>query len=313
MIRRLARLAVALAALLVLLPHPAPAQPALTTLRLAAVPVDDVMPVLYAQKAGLFTKAGLHVEITPMGGGAIPSAVVSGALDLGKGSIVSILNAHARGVPLVLVAPAALYDPRNPDAVLCVNADAALASPRDFIGKTVAISTLGEISHIAMQAWLTQNGVDWKQVQFLETTVPQMVQSLDERRVQAAVLIKPFITDAISAGKAKEVARVYDAIGPRFLESGWYANRNFAASHRDAIAAFQRVYAEASAYANAHPDQTAELLAAFTKISPERAAKVPRIVTSTALNPVEVQPVIDAMVKNKFLEKPFGARDVLWQ
>lgn len=284
----------------------------LTTLRLGAVPVDDVMPVLYAQREGLFEKAGLNVVVQPMNGGAISAAVVAGAIDLGKSSIIAIIQAHEHGVPLTLVAPAAVYDPKNPDAVLAVNADSTIATAKDLIGKTVGIGSLGDVSNVAVEAWLAKNGVDWHSVQYVETVIPQTPQVLEQRRVDAAVLIKPFATEPVSSGKAKIIALPYDAIAPRFLESVWYGTRSYLDQHRSAILAFQRIVAQASAYTNAHPDQTVDLLASFTKITPDQAAHVPRIVTGTTLNPREIQPIIDVMARNHIVENAFDAREIIW-
>ncbi|HXP92292.1 MAG TPA: ABC transporter substrate-binding protein [Candidatus Binatia bacterium] len=302
------------AALLLGLQSPTFAQTSapLTTLRLGGVPVDDVMPVLYAQREGLFAKVGLNVTMQPMTGGAIAAAVLSGNLDLGKSSIIAIIQAHAHGVPLTLVAPSAVYDPKNPDAVLAVNGDSTIASAKDLIGKSVGIGSLGDVSNVAVEAWLAKNGVDWHSVQYVETVIPQTPQLLEQRRVDAAVLIKPFATEPVSSGKAKIIALPYDAIAPRFLESVWYSTRSYLDQHRSAMLAFQRVVAQASVYTNAHPDQTVDLLASFTRITPEQAARVPRIVTGTTLNPREIQPIIDVMVRNHILEKGFDAREIIW-
>ena len=285
---------------------------ALATLRLGAVPVDDVMPVLYAQREGMFAKAGLNVQMQPMNGGAISAAVLSGNLDLGKSSIIAIIQAHVHGVPLALVAPAAVYDPKNPDAVLAVTSDSTIAGPKDLVGKTVGIGSLGDISNVAVQAWVAKNGIDWHSLQYVETVIPQTPQILEQKRVDAAVLIKPFATEPVSSGKAKIIALPYDAIAPRFLESVWYGTRAYLDAHRTEMLAFQRVLAQASAYTNAHPDQTVDLLASFTKIPPEVAARVPRIVTGGTLTPREIQPIIDTMVRNHILEKGFDAREIIW-
>jgi NitT/TauT family transport system substrate-binding protein len=283
------------------------------TLRLAASPVDGIVPVLYAQRAGLFAKAGLNVTVDRMSGGAVSSAIAGGAADLGKASTVGIITAHAHGIPLTIVAPSAIYDPKTPDAVLAVKADSAIASPRDLVGKTVAISTIGDISQVAVQSWLEQNGIDSHATQFVEIGIPATAVALEQGRVAAGVLIKPFVSETVDSGKAKVLSLVYSAIAPRFLESVWYGNRSFMESNRKAVAAFQRVVAQASRYANAHTEETADLLAAFTGIDPQRAAHMPRIVTGETVDARDIQPVIDAMVRTRLLEKPFDAREIIWR
>src|SRR3974390_633525 len=74
----------------------------LQAIRIASSPADGIVPVLYAQQNGSFAKVGLDVSVTKMGGGAVISGVMGGALDIGKSSGVAIILAHAKGIPLML-------------------------------------------------------------------------------------------------------------------------------------------------------------------------------------------------------------------
>ena len=66
---------------------------ALTPLRVAAVPNDDVSPFLYAQQSGLFRRAGLDVSIVQAtAGAAIAAAVVSGSYDIGLISMMATIT-----------------------------------------------------------------------------------------------------------------------------------------------------------------------------------------------------------------------------
>jgi NitT/TauT family transport system substrate-binding protein len=307
-----AAVALALLALILGLTPSARAQNAPVTLRLAASPVDDVMPVLYAQRAGLFQRAGLNVVLEKGGsGGAVSAAVAGGAIDIGKGNIVTISSAPAHNVPLVLIAPAAVYDPKTPDAVLVTRKDAPFASARDLVGKIVGVPSLSDLSGVAVQAWMEANGVDWHGTQFVEVGYGAMVGALEAGRIQAATLIKPFITDAVDSGKAKVLALMYSAISNRFLESVWFADAGFVEKHKEAIATFQRVIAQASAYTNAHQSETVDLLSSWSGLDPQIAARIPRIVTGTVLDPREIQPVIDVTVKYGLIAKTFDAREII--
>src|SRR5580658_1857325 len=153
------------------------AQP--VTIRLASSPADGIVPVLYAEQTGLFAKAGIDVDTTKMGGGAVLAGVIGGALDLGKSSVVSIIEAHAHGIPLEIVAPSAVYDPKTPDAVLAVKSDSTIMSAKDLAGKTIAVSTLGDISEVAVRSWFDQNGVDSHSVQLLEIAISATEPALD--------------------------------------------------------------------------------------------------------------------------------------
>ena len=58
------------------------------------------------------------------------------------------------------MAPAAIYDPKTPDAVLAVKTSSPLTSVNDVAGKAIAVTSLGDISQIAVQAWFAKNGVE---------------------------------------------------------------------------------------------------------------------------------------------------------
>ena len=88
---------------------PAIAQPAPARLRLGSVANDMITPVLYGQAAGIFRDAGLDIDLQVINSGAaVAAAVAGGAIDLGRSSLFSVINAHARHVPLVLVAPSSV-------------------------------------------------------------------------------------------------------------------------------------------------------------------------------------------------------------
>src|SRR5665213_4146356 len=86
---------------------PAHAQSAMQHLNVALVPSDTAAQVYYAVDLGLFSRAGILAEITPMNSGpAIAAGVASGALDIGFSNFVSLSSAPERGLPFTMVAPA---------------------------------------------------------------------------------------------------------------------------------------------------------------------------------------------------------------
>jgi NitT/TauT family transport system substrate-binding protein len=308
------RAAVAVVALIAVAVTGAAAQTTatLTPLHILASPVDDVMPVLYAQRAGLFRQAGLDVTIDRANSGsAAAAAVMGGSVDIGKGNIMSVITAHAHNVPLVIVAPAAIYDPKTPDAALVVAAGSAIHSARDLIGQVVGVTGLNDLSSVATEAWLDAHGGDWRSTKFVEVPYASLLPQLESGRVSAIVLLKPFIGDAVNAGKVRVLGLAYSSISNRFLESVWYANGAYIASHPDVIARFQRVVAKASAYTNTHPADTVDLLVSFTGLEPQRAALVSRMVNGTVVRAEEIQPVIDIAARFSLIDKAFPAQEII--
>lgn len=281
------------------------------TLRLATSPVDGIVPVLYAQQDGSFERAGLRITIDKMGGGATLAAVAGGSIDLGKVGITSVIFAHVKHAPLVIAGAGPVYDPKTPDAVLAAAPNAQIAVPADLTGKTIAVSTLNDLSELAIRAWFDRSNVDWHGTQFIEVGIPITADAIEQGRVAAGVLVKPF-TREIDSGKLKLVSNVYAAIAPRFLEAVWIANIDFLNHNGPAVASFQRAIAQGSAYANSHQPETANLLASFVGLEPAVAKVLPRQVTADTLDPRDVQPVIDAMVRAHMIDQGFDARDIIW-
>jgi ABC-type nitrate/sulfonate/bicarbonate transport system substrate-binding protein len=94
------------AAALACAPLPLRAQ-ALPHIRVAGVATDDMTPIYWAVKSGMYQKAGLDVEIVPVSSGtAATTAVVAGAYEIGKGSPIASMLAHLRGLRVEATTPA---------------------------------------------------------------------------------------------------------------------------------------------------------------------------------------------------------------
>jgi NitT/TauT family transport system substrate-binding protein len=288
------------------------AAPDLLVLRLASSPADDTMPVIYAQQNGAFRRAGLDVQLTrATSGSAVAAAVAGGSVDIGKSSIVSIVTAHAKGLPFVWIAPGSMYNPASPDGGLIVATNSAIKSGRDLNGKIVATPALGDLNTIATRAWVDQNGGDSKTIQFVEVPVAAQAAALDEGRIAAGGIINPFLGEALASGKARFLAPFYSAIANKFMLSGWFTTADFAAKHHDAIAGFQRIIDTTSTYTNAHHAETVPLLASWSSITLDAAAHAPRMTNGTRIAAGDVQPVIDLLARYAVIPKAFDARDMI--
>ena len=283
-----------------------------TSLRLASSPADDTMPVLYAQQSGALRRAGLDVQLTRSSSGSAVAAAVSGAsVDIGKSSVVSIVTARAKGVPFVWLAPGSVYNPASPDGALIVSAGSPLKNARDLAGKIVAVPALGDLNTVATRAWVDQNGGDSKTLQFVEVPVSAQLAALDSGRIAAAGIINPFLGEAIASGKARMLAPFYSAIANKLMLSGWFTTAAFADAHRDAIVKFQRLIETMSTYTNAHRSETVPLLATWSAIPLEQAARAPRMTNGTRIAAEDIQPVIDLLARYAVIPKAFDAHEMI--
>src|SRR3974390_148321 len=77
----------------------------LKTVRVGMSLTEGITPVLYAIRTGAFKDAGLDVQLVIGNNGAAQTAaVLGGSLDIAAASLLSVFNAHLRGVPLRVIA-----------------------------------------------------------------------------------------------------------------------------------------------------------------------------------------------------------------
>ncbi len=101
------------------------------------------------------------------------------------------------------------------------------------------------------------------------------------------------------------------SIAPRLMQSSWFTLSPFLEKNPATVRAFAQVMQTASAYSNTHQAQTAELLAAFTKMDPATIAGMARTAFATSLDPVLIQPLIDTAAKYNAIAQPFAAREFI--
>lgn len=305
------RSALALTAAALAAPAAAAAQTT-TSITIGGVPEDSITPVLWAQQSGIFKKNGLNVTIQPQrSGAAIASGVAGGAYQIGKSSLTSLIAAYSRGVPLRLVAPAGLWETKNPTIELLVKSDSKLRTAKDLDGKVVAVSSLSDIYAVSFKAWVDQHGGDSASLKFVEMPISAVAAAIEQGRVDAAQLTMPQLQQALDSGKVRAIATPYDAIANEFLYAAWFTTKAYAASNAPVVAAFARSVQESAAYANAHHAQTVSLLAQFTGLPASVIASTRRASYGTTLHPNLVQPVIDACAKYKLIGSRFDAREII--
>jgi NitT/TauT family transport system substrate-binding protein len=312
-VRGIAKAAACAAALAVLASAHASAQTSLTVVRVAGVQTDDITPLVYAIKTGMFARAGLDVQSMPTNSGAATAAaVVSGSYEIGKSSLTSLMNAHERNVPLIVVAAGVVHETKNPFAKLVALPDAPYHTGKDFAGKTIAVSSLNDLSTVSVDTWIDKTGGDAKSVRFVELPVSAMQAAVTEHRVDAAFMLYPPLAEAVASGKVRVVSVPYDAIAPFFVLSGWFTTTDYAAKHPDVIRKFVDVMYRAAAYANRHPADTAPMMSELTKVPMSIYANMSRVGAATATNPRDWQPLIDAAAKYGVIPRAFPAKEFIW-
>ncbi len=146
----------------------------LPTLRVAGPPLDAYKAAYYAQKAGLFRKYGVNVELSTVSSGSAAMAAISGgSIDMAFTAILPAIQAHVKGIEFKIVAPAGWYDSAMPQLLMLVRKDSTAQNGRDLTGKTIGCTALKDLSCTAMAAWIDENQGDSKAVKTLELPNPR--------------------------------------------------------------------------------------------------------------------------------------------
>jgi NitT/TauT family transport system substrate-binding protein len=285
---------------------------ALPTLRIAGPPLDAYKTAYYAQRSGLFRKYGVNVEVSTVASGtAAMAAIAGGSIDLAFTAILPVIQAHVRGIEFKIVAPAGWYLSDAPQLLMLVKKDATIATGRDLNGKTVGCTALKDLSCTAMAAWIDQNGGDSKTLHTLELPNASLLPALDEGRIDAATFVTPFLDQALASGKARVLAKDYDAISKRFQTAGYVATADFAGKNADALGRFARAMHDAAVYTNAHLPETIDIVASYSGIPAGAIATSVRATDPEYVDPRNIQPLIDVCAKYGVIDRGFRADEII--
>jgi NitT/TauT family transport system substrate-binding protein len=276
------------------------------------IPSDVSAVVPYAQYLGYFQNAGLDVNVAVMSSGpVIANAVVGGSLDIGSMNMGTLAIASSRGLPLKLLAPAAIVAPGVHTDPMLVQPGSPVRSAADLNGKTIGLGALKTLQHAAVLLWLDKNGGDSKSVKFVEISFPEMIGALDQGRYDACVPTDPFTSHALPQHRI--IGRVYDAMAPTFLLFGIVSTDAWLAKNASVASRFSAQILRAAIYANAHPRESAAMLVKLTKVDPSVVETMARSEYGTTITSALIQPVIDVCAKYDFLQSPVTPDDLVWR
>jgi NitT/TauT family transport system substrate-binding protein len=283
----------------------------LTTIRIMGNPNDDATSVFYAIKSGLFQKAGIDIHIeSGTSGAAVAAAVAGGSFDIGKSSITSIFEAHEKGVPFALLAPAGIQETAVPFAGTLALKDAPIKGGKDLENAVVGVSSLSSIGRAAVCRWVDKAGGNWHSVQFVEIPLTQAAAAVSQKRVVASEIAQPLLAAALETGNFQNLP-TYQAISPRFVFTCWFTTKEWSSKHPDLARSFARIVAQSAAFTNMHHSDTAAVMAQSSGVELSVLQNMQRVNDGTTLDPAQVQPLIDASATYGMLKASFPTRDIL--
>ena len=140
------------------LASPAIAAPAKVTIGFP--PATDFLAAYVAKDKGFFAKHDIDATMTliPVVNN-IPSAIVSGSVQIGMSTIPTLLQAVDGGLDLKIVAGAARHIKEQPFISLLARTGVEYSKPSDLIGKKVGVPGINSVIDVMLRKWLINNNV----------------------------------------------------------------------------------------------------------------------------------------------------------
>jgi NitT/TauT family transport system substrate-binding protein len=239
--------------------------------------VTDFASVFVAAEEGYFRKRNLDVELKfiPLNS-TIPAAVQADSLQVGGPTPSVFLQSVDGGLDHVVLAGGGVTSKSITGFGLVARAGSGIKTPQDCVGKKVGVPGLGAFLHVTFRAWLKNQGVDYRKVNFVEASFPQHGDLLRGGTLDAVVSADPFMSRITDSG-AGYVASYYSTFLPEGQPTIIYtAKRDWVNKNAAAARAFQQAVQEAAVFIGkpANNDKVRAAIGKYIKLPPEVLAKV---------------------------------------
>ena len=268
---------------------------------------EGAIPELGKQQ-GIFQKHGLDLDILyTQGGGETLQVVVSGAVDIGlSAGTIGVFGAFAKGAPLRIIGASSTG---SREVFWYVPAKSPLQSMRDAKESTIAYSTTGAPSHIAVLRFISEYGLKAKPVATGDVTATT-TQTMSGQ-VDVGWSVAPFNLDALGRGDIRLIARASDIarISGQTVRVQ-ITNVQSLMQKKDAIARYIKAYRETVDWMYSSPEAVKRYIE-FSKLSEPAVNRMLKdFIPKESLQSERIMGMDDSMldaIQFKFLSTPLNA------
>lgn len=253
----------------------ADSQPAPEAVRVTIQPTTTALPMVVADKKGMFAQHGVggqwsvsHVPISDS------ISTLGRQFDVMMGTQPALIAAVGAGIATVVITGGALDTAKVPTSNIVARADRGITTFKQLQGKTIGTLTLTGNIHFALLNLLEKEGVDLNSIHWVIGTVPQLPDLLKAGRVDAIEEIEPFASLAIAAGGVA-LGDPFRPIGDKAYIGIWLSQQKWANDNRDLVLRFVQSLDAAAKWIDANPDEAKSILSSYTGLQGPALAKTP--------------------------------------
>ncbi len=249
----------------------ATAHPADSNIVVAAVPATGAAGLYIAEQRGLFAAAGLHVTIESSVSAAdvIPD-LINGSVEVSLGQWTSAIAVAARGIGLRAIGPG------NSGGVgleeIVVGPHSPTTRLAQLKGATIAVNALSGLSQLVTESVLAQAGVTPAQVHFTVIPFPDMAAALAAHRVDAALMIQPYLAKA--GHQVTELADIDQGATQAFPITGYIATAAWVQKNPAIAASFIRALGQGQKLAATNRAAVNQAVVKYVGVSGQAAASM---------------------------------------
>jgi len=228
------------------------AQP--TKVAIGFIPVSDWLPAFVAKEKGFFDKNGLDVTMTKIGIiSNIPSALMSGSLNIGSSTVPVVLDAVEAGLDINALAGGTRFVKDPSIFSVVVKTGLPVKSAKDLEGKRVGVPGLRSAGDLLFRKWLLDKGVQPSKVNIVEAPFPQMRDLLKAGTLDAVAVLEPFRGRMVEDQTGFRLSDYVAEVNPDLLGGVWIARKEWLTENPKVAGAFRNSLKEAIDYIAKNP------------------------------------------------------------
>jgi NitT/TauT family transport system substrate-binding protein len=281
--------------------------------KVGTLPIANSAPMYLGMQKGFFKKE--KITIKPQvgeGGGQLIPQLVSGDIQFAFVGVIPAITAVAKNVPIKIVTASdnAAATPQKDWQTLVVPKGSSIKSVKDLPGKTIAVNAVRGLAEVVIKQSLSKQGVKPDSIKLLEVPFPDMPAALDSKRVDAALLTEPFLSQVLAQGGTQIDAPSVETL-PNFPNGAYVASQPYIAKNGDVVDRFTRAMNRSLEYAQSHPAEVRAVIPTYTKIPKAAAAKLRLPPFSSKVNEKGIE--LEARLTKKFgiIDDAPSAKDML--